>query len=225
MAFAVTNHRKPELPVHKLHFLLDIGIKPTVPEIQKAVEQIKAHRDENGVYLSVLNIPKHFGGTGENMFTWCLCDAPRLLEALIKCGEDYETVIEPGLKYLMSFCRDNGFPCKASETMGKFKGPGRKSDPCPYATLLMLKVIALVPSLHEAEQTKKAIDTLLNLWTNSREQFPFLFHMGTDFRKLKAPTNWYDIVSVADCLSWFEYAKDKTPFKRNCRNHKKQAKR
>ena len=34
-----------------------------------------------------------------------------------------------------------------------------------------------------------------------------MFYMGTDFRKLKAPAIWYDIVGVADCLSVFEYAR------------------
>ena len=31
-----------------------------------------------------------------------------------------------------------------------------------------------------------------------------MFYMGTDFRKLKAPAMWYDIVSVVDVLSHFE---------------------
>jgi hypothetical protein len=33
--------------------------------------------------------------------------------------------------------------------------------------------------------------------------------MGNDFRKLKAPLIWYDIVHVLDVLIRFDYAKDK----------------
>jgi hypothetical protein len=33
--------------------------------------------------------------------------------------------------------------------------------------------------------------------------------MGNDFRKLKAPLIWYDIIHVLDVLSRFIYAKDK----------------
>jgi hypothetical protein len=40
-----------------------------------------------------------------------------------------------------------------------------------------------------------------------------MFYMGTDFRKLKAPAMWYDIVSVADCLSRFACAKEDLRFK------------
>lgn len=32
-----------------------------------------------------------------------------------------------------------------------------------------------------------------------------MFYMGTDFRKLKAPLLWYDIVHVTDVLSQFEW--------------------
>ena len=39
-----------------------------------------------------------------------------------------------------------------------------------------------------------------------------MFYMGTDFRKLKAPAIWYDIVSVTDCLSSFEYARNDKRF-------------
>jgi hypothetical protein len=48
---------------------------------------------------------------------------------------------------------------------------------------------------------------LLCLWENSLERHPYMFYMGTDFRKLKAPAMWYDLVSVVDVLSNFEVAK------------------
>ena len=36
--------------------------------------------------------------------------------------------------------------------------------------------------------------------------------MGTDFRKLKAPAIFYDIVSVTDCLSKFEFVRTDSRF-------------
>ena len=39
-----------------------------------------------------------------------------------------------------------------------------------------------------------------------------MFYMGTDFRKLKAPAMWYDIVSVADLLSKFDFVKTDSRF-------------
>lgn len=39
-----------------------------------------------------------------------------------------------------------------------------------------------------------------------------MFYMGTDFRKLKAPAMWYDIVSVADVLSRFDFVRSDSRF-------------
>lgn len=86
----VSNHKNPDLPIHKLLFLLDIGLDTDVPEIKGAVDEILKNRDSNGVYQSITNIPKHFGGSGEDTLSWCLCDAPLLLLALLKANVDYK---------------------------------------------------------------------------------------------------------------------------------------
>ena len=44
----------------------------------------------------------------------------------------------------------------------------------------------------------------MDLWQNSREKHPYQFYMGTDFRKVKAPLVWYDILHVADVLCRFK---------------------
>jgi hypothetical protein len=133
----VTTHKNPVLPINKLLFLLDLGFDTDIPEIKTAIDEIKRHRDANGVYQSLTNVPKRYGGAGEDVFSWCLCDAPRLLLALLKAGVDYKESIQPGVDYLVSLCRENGFPCAVSPELGTFRGPGRKTDCCPYATLIM----------------------------------------------------------------------------------------
>jgi hypothetical protein len=204
----VSNHKNPMLPVQRLLFLLDLGFDTDIPEIKTAIDEILAHKDGNGVYQSMTNIPKHFGGTGEDVFSWCLCDAPSMLLALLKAGMDYEKHIKPGVDYLVSLSRENGFPCAASPELGKFRGPGRKDDCCPYATLIMTDLLSYLPEYQTSSVAKTSAESLLNLWEMSLTQHPYLFYMGTDFRKLKSPSCWYDIVSVAGVLS-------KLPFIRN----------
>ncbi|PKN31800.1 MAG: hypothetical protein CVU63_22050 [Deltaproteobacteria bacterium HGW-Deltaproteobacteria-20] len=48
-------------------------------------------------------------------------------------------------------------------------------------------------------------EVLLSLWRDSRERHPYMFFMGTDFRKLKAPLVWYDLLHVLDVLSRFPW--------------------
>ena len=208
----VSNHKNPDLPIHKLLFLLDIGFKTDVLAIQTTIDKIMEYKDDNGIYQSLTNIPKHFGGSGENVFGWCLCDAPLLLLALLKAGIDYEAYIKQGVDYLVVFYDDIGFPCTVSKEFGKFRGPGRKDDPCPYASLIMLKLMSAIPEYRESEIAINTAMGLLSLWENSLERHPYMFYMGTDFRKLKAPAMWYDIVSVVDVLSYFESVKADTRF-------------
>ncbi len=46
---------------------------------------------------------------------------------------------------------------------------------------------------------------LLNHWEIQRGKKYFLFGIGTDFRKLKYPFVWYDILHVTDTLSQYPY--------------------
>ncbi len=209
----VTNHKNPDLPIHKLLFLLDLGFGTDIPEIRKAVEEILNHRDEHGVYQSMTNIPKHFGGTGANAFSWCLCDAPLLLLALLKAGVEYSTKIKPGVDTLVSLIRDNGFPCAASPELGSFRGPGKKEDCCPYATMIMADLLSRIPEYRDSSMAATAANSLLDLWEHSRDQHPYVFYMGTDFRKLKAPSSWYDILSVAGVLSNFSFIREDPRFR------------
>lgn len=208
----VTNHKNPDLPIHKLLFLLDLGFGVDIPEIQKAVDEILKHQDDHGVFQSLTNVPKHFGGSGVDAFSWCLCDAPLLLLALLKAKVAYAEQIKPGVDHLVSLVRGNGFPCAVSPELGKFRGPGRKDDCCPYATLIMADLLSQIPEYRDSPVALTSASTLLDLWENSMDQHPYLFYMGTDFRKLKAPSCWYDLVSVAGVLSRFAFARNDPRF-------------
>jgi hypothetical protein len=201
----VRNHKDPDLSIHKLIFLLDIGLETDIPQIKIAIDQILKHKDKNGVYQSLTNIPQHYGGIGEDVFGWCLCDAPLLLLALQKAKIDYEQNIKQGVKHLLSLFKEQGFPCSVSEEHGTFRGPGRKGDCCPNATFTMLKLLSEIDEYRNSDVVKSGTEYILSLWENSLERHPYMFYMGTDFRKLKAPSIWYDIVSVAGLLSKFDF--------------------
>lgn len=208
----VTNHKNPDLSIHKLLFLIDLGFDTEVPEIRAAVNEILKHQDDYGIYQSMTNVPKHFGGTGEDVFSWCMCDAPLLLLALLKLDMDYHEHIKSGVDHLASLCRDNGFPCAVSPELGKFRGPGKKDDCCPYATLIMADLLSYIPEHRNSQVAVSSVEALLSLWENSLNQHPYMFYMGTDFRKMKAPSCWYDIVSVAGVLSKYEFVREDSRF-------------
>ena len=69
----------------------------------------------------------------------------------------------------------------------------------------MLKLLALFDE-KDSPEAHAGVECLLNAWETSRERHPYMFFMGTDFRKLKAPFIWYDILHAVDVLSQFDFA-------------------
>ncbi len=136
-----------------------------------------------------------------------LCDSPLTLYALVKFDLQDDSRIQTATEYLSGLVRENGWPCVVSKKVGSFRGPGKKGDPCPYANLVMLKVLAEFDEWQDSEAARQGVEAALTLWEERRERHPYLFYMGTDFSKLKAPLIWYDILHVTDVLTRFPWAR------------------
>ena len=206
-------HNDAGLPLHKLCFLVDMGLTNEDQRIRKLTETIMRHQSEESPFQVLSNFPTVFGGSGKDEWLWCLCDAPLVLYALFKSGLNDDPKVNAGLDYLAALVRENGWPCKAAKELGKFKGPGKASDPCPYANLIMIRTLGARNNQDDREKITIGIQTLLDLWENSLEESPFLFKMGNDFRKLKVPFVWYDILHVTDVISRFPQFHDDRRFK------------
>jgi hypothetical protein len=72
----------------------------------------------------------------------------------------------------------------------------------------MLKMLAEFEDLRDNAAVHNGAEALLDAWERRREFHPFIFHMGTDFCKLKAPLVWYDILHVTHVLTHFPWLKD-----------------
>ncbi len=195
----LSSHKSAGHPIHKLTFLAELGLRAGDPGLDEVIARVMEHQAPEGPFQVLLNIPVHFGGIGQDQWAWALCDAPLLAYALYKFGLGQDARVRRSAEHLMGLVRDNGWPCAGD--LGKFRGPGRKEDPCPYATLIMLKLLAQDDAWRDAPACRVGAEALLGLWSRSRELHPYMFYMGTDFRKLKAPLVWYDILHVLDVLS------------------------
>jgi hypothetical protein len=209
----LNSHRSASQPFHKLEFIADLGLNIGDAPVKKIVKKVMAHQSKQGPFQLPTNVPAHFGGSGKDEWAWALCDAPVILASLIQMGMGEDARVKTAVEYLNGLLRDNGWPCAVSPELGKFRGPGRKEDSCPYATLVMLQMLAHVPALRDSKSAHVGVESLLLLWEKSKEQHPYMFYMGTDFRKLKAPLFWYDILHVLDILSRFNFARKDKRFK------------
>jgi hypothetical protein len=206
----VSSHKSASQPFHRLTFIADLGLTVNDPGVDTIVAHILEHQSTEGPFQLPMNIPTHFGGTGQDQWAWALCDAPLIVYALAKFGLRNEPAIQAAIGYLSGLLSDNGWPCAVSKELGKFRGPGRKDDPCPFANLAMLKALSEIGGLRDSPACHTGADTLLDLWSKSTTQHPYMFYMGTDFRKLKVPFVWYDLMHVLDVLSRFSWLKKDT---------------
>ena len=209
----ISSHKSAGQLYHKLSFIADIGLKVTDETVFGIVQRILKYQSSDGIIRLPVVVPVHFGGSGREEAAWALCDAPLILYSLAKMGLKYQEGVKKAIVHLISLSRQNGWPCAVSEELGRFRGPGRKDDPCPYATMLMLKLMSLYDDLKESKEAHYGTGCLLGLFENSRTLHPYMFYAGTDFRKLKVPYIWYDILHAVYILSQFSHTHTDSRYK------------
>lgn len=247
----IKRHNDASHALHKLCVLADMGVRANDPGMPEVVQAAMSHVSNEGALLSLLNIAPAFGGTGQDTWTWMMCDTPALLYALLLFHEGVDatppfshsaplaeppwagdmlsgatsSTLPPALanaaNYLASLAFDNGWHCTGAPEVGKFRGPGRRTDPCPIANVLALKALARVPALYPAAGIRAGAEMLLAHWGHSQvarglqtrsgsettlaTAKPYLFGCGSDYRKLKYPFVWYDILHVLEALSPYPF--------------------
>ncbi len=199
---AVASRKSSTQPFHILSFLADIGIRRGDPGIEDVAAIVLDTMDERSMPL----LPSREGVMG-----WAFCDAPTTLYALARMGFE-DPRIAAGIDFIASKVGAQGCGCTVSPSFGSWRGPGRAGDPCPYATMAVLRLLSVAPEGREAP-LRSCAATLLGLWEQSRHLHPYIFYMGDDFRKLKLPNFWYDILAVADALSLSPAGRDDPRFK------------
>jgi hypothetical protein len=204
----ISSHKSAGQPFHKLTFLADLGLKADDPGMEAIIAQVMRHQSDEGPFQVPMNISIQYGGSGQNQGAWALCDAPLIVYALVRFGLQSNPAVKKAVDYLVGLTRDNGWPCAVSKELGTWRGPGRKEDPCPFANLAMLKLLSVVPEWRDTQASRVGAETLLDLWMNSETRHPYIFYAGTDFRKLKVPFIWYDLVHLLHVLSQFPWLRE-----------------
>jgi len=203
--YALKRHNDAKHPIYKFSTLADFGLRASDPGLGAGIEAVLAHQSPDGAFQVVVNLPTRFGGSGEDEWSWMACDTPTLLYALLAFGLGDDERVQKAVEHFASLAHENGWHCAAASKLGKFRGPGRKDDPCPIVNVYGLKALAQVPALRDSPVTRAGAEMLLSHWECQGERKMYLFGIGTDFRKLKYPFVWYDVLHVADVLSRFPF--------------------
>lgn len=201
----VKRHNDAAHPLYAISTLADFGLQSDDPGMDAIIARVLAHRASEGAFQSVINIPGVFGGDDTDRWTWLACDAPTLLYSLLAFGLGADPSVQQAVVHLLGLVNENGWRCVCDPALGKFRGPGRKDDPCPIANVYALKALFLLPDAGSRPEVRAGAEMLLSHWEKRKEKKFYLFGMGTDFQKLKYPFVWYDILHVMDVLSRFPF--------------------
>jgi hypothetical protein len=211
--YALKRHSDASYPIYAFSTLADFGLRAGDPGLAGAVDAVMTHQSPEGAFQTVVNIPRRFGGSGEDLWTWILCDSPTLLYSLLAMGLGDDPRVQRAADHLMSTVDANGWRCVAAAELGRFRGPGRKDDPCPIVNVYALKALAQIPAWLDSPAAHNGVGVLLSHWECQTERKIYLFGIGADFRKLKYPFVWYNLLHVVEVLSQFPFAVEDSRFR------------
>jgi len=201
--YPLKRHNDAAHPLHAVATLADFGLHRDDAAIAALSEKVMASFDGEG-FETLVWLPKFLTKEDDaERMAWMMCDGPTLLYSLLAFGYGDHPDVGQAVSALVSRVDDNAWRCGAAESLPKFSGPGRNDDTCPIATTYALKVLSLVPGLRASEAAGRGVEALLTHWQDQKEYKLKMFGIGTDFRKLKYPYVWYDILHVTDVLSRF----------------------
>ncbi len=206
--YPLKRHNDAAHPLYAMATLADFGLDRGDSGIREIAEEVLGHFDGEA-FESLLWLPRFLTKEDDDaeQWSWMLCDAPTLLYSLLAFGYGDHPAVKTAVSALVDRADDNGWRCGAAETLPKFSGPGRKADTCPMATTFALKALSLVPEAHDSPAVHTGIEAILSHWEHQADYKLKMFGIGTDFRKIKYPFIWYDILHVADVLSRFTGAR------------------
>lgn len=206
-------HNDASYPIYAISTLADFGLTKENSQIKQIAEKILSHLADDGGIQTLTNIPKAFGGSGNDTWTWIICDMPTLVYSLYSFGYEHHPAVIKAVELIKTLVRDNGWGCSCHPDLGKFKGPGNRGHACPIVNIYTLKVLSLLPDCDSVPEAEPGLEMLLKHWEERGKVKYYLFGIGTDYKKLKYPYVWYNILHAAEVLSRFRKAKEDKRFK------------
>lgn len=197
---AMKNHKQAKHPLHLLAFLADIGLKSSDDlRLQRLMDTLLDYANGDFMFQLPVELPAVFGGPGKEERGWMLCDAPLILDSMIRMEGADPDLLHRYAEKLLDYAQPQGFRCACY--LPGVQGPGKKKDPCPYATLLCLRALSHYRDFSSHDGARQGLECLLYHWETQLEAKLRFFGIGTDFRKIKYPMIWYDLLHVVDVLS------------------------
>lgn len=203
--YPVTGHNKSDFSPSLINLLFDMGIeKGDINKIDLELEKMLLHQDTNGRFNSFCENFNKKTKDKDNFWSNTLCDSHIIILTLIRGGYIKNPKVKKGILKIIDDYKETSmgkaWKCEP-DSITKWRGPGKKDDPCPMVTLEALKVFSYLSQKDRPDDLYMALNTMLYLWKRRKDSTPYMMGHGRNFRKFKTPIFWYNIGWFMDTLS------------------------
>lgn len=197
----ISGHDAPRFAPNLLGLLFDIGVRPADdPRIGACLDAMLRRVDAAGRFQSL--------GSYKGRAAWSSlpCDHHAILDVLVRAGRAADPVVREGIAALARSLADTpqgrAWCCVPDPAVG-FRGPGRKADVCPQATLEAMRVVSLLDPRDRPRGVAAAARTPLEVWRRRDGEKPYMFGHGRSFKEGKWPATWYSALAVVETVGRF----------------------
>ncbi len=200
---SASGHHSPEYLPNRLNMLADMGLGAgDSPEIESRLDDFLEHQDPSGRFESFGRLPK----LPKAEWTSMPCDTNVITDVLLRFGRGDDERVHKALARIEKDAsmtpQGRGWRC-LPEKQSMWRGPGRKADACPQVTLEGLRAFSRLPENERPKWTLEAARTPLEIWRRRTDERPYAFGHGYQFKSVKWPNLWYDVMWVLETVSRF----------------------
>jgi hypothetical protein len=193
-------HHSPQFLPNRLNLLADMGVGARDDaRIETLLDEMLAHQAADGRFLSFGAYPAN----AEPEWGSLPCDTNAITDVLQRFGRGGDPRVVRALAGIASDTvvtpQGRAWQC-ASEPGSKFRGPGRRADACPQVTLEGLRALSHLDASARPRWVLEAARTSLEVWRRRTEERPYMFGHGFQFKSVKWPNFWYDLLWVLETV-------------------------
>lgn len=196
----VSGHHSPGYLPNRLNLLADMGVaRGEFPALDARLAELVAHQDGSGRFLAFGKAP----GRPKPEWASLACDTNVITDVLLRFGPDDDAHVAAALKRIAADVaktpQGRAWQCVPDSTT-RWRGPGRKADVCPQVTLEGLRAFSHLPAARRPAWLPQAARTPLEVWRRRTEERPYMFGHGYQFKSVKWPNFWYDVLWVLETV-------------------------
>lgn len=193
-------HHSPQFLPNRLNLLADMGVRGgDFERIEQLLDGMLQHQGPKDRFQSFGRHPKRPKPEWGSL----LCDTNVITDVLLRFGRADDERVTRALERIEADLaitpQGPAWQC-IPEHRSLFRGPGRKADVCPQVTLEGLRAFSHVPEMERPVGILAAARTPLEVWRRRSEERPYMFGHGYQFKSVKWPDFWYDVLWVLETI-------------------------